>query len=132
MRVVYPVVNNDSYHVVCGTTCLNFRRLNAAINLEALGGTNPKKWTCLLGDDDKKHMRDWAQERKAWEAKHGVSDSSLLILCRFYSHISIREKPCLVYEWNGKAMVMSQQRPEVGIWLVHFKVQCGWRHLAIS
>jgi len=52
------------------------KQLNALINQEALGGKNPKKWSCLLGDNDKKHARDWALQRKAWEAKQGVKPAS--------------------------------------------------------
>lgn len=50
------------------------RELNAAINRET--AMNPKKWVCLLGEDDKKHTRDRALGRKAWEAKHGVKAAS--------------------------------------------------------
>ncbi|KDR74426.1 hypothetical protein GALMADRAFT_250368 [Galerina marginata CBS 339.88] len=47
------------------------RELNAAINREALEGTNLKKRLCVLGDNDKKHVRIHAVARKVWEAKHG-------------------------------------------------------------
>ncbi|KDR66905.1 hypothetical protein GALMADRAFT_258794 [Galerina marginata CBS 339.88] len=52
------------------------QELNAAIVGEALGGANPKKWTCLLGDNDKKNTRDWAVEGKARQAKHGIKVTS--------------------------------------------------------